>query len=86
MKRRTNRFLTVWRQVGAVMDPAAVASALISARMGQAQMAAAARMMKHAQSADTAAVLKLLAAAEQSGAALAAAAKQGMGQYVDIMA
>jgi hypothetical protein len=68
------------------MDPAAVASALISARMGQAQMAAAARMMKNAQSADTAAVLQLLAAAEQNGEAIAAAAQRGLGAYVDIMA
>ena len=66
------------------MDPAAIASALIAARMGQAQMAAAARMMKNAQSADTASILKLLAAANQSGEKLAAAVQQGMGEFVDI--
>jgi alkyl hydroperoxide reductase subunit AhpF len=66
------------------MDPAAIASALIAARMGQAQMAAAARMMKNAQSADTAAIQQLLAAANQSGEKLAAAVQQGMGEFVDI--
>jgi alkyl hydroperoxide reductase subunit AhpF len=68
------------------MDPVAIASALIAARMGQAQMAAAARMMKNAQAADTASIMKLLAAADQNGEALAAAVQQGMGEYVDIMA
>jgi hypothetical protein len=43
-------------------------------------------MMKNAQSADTASIMKLLAAANQNGEALAAAAQQGMGEYVDIMA
>ena len=81
-----NRILTVSRHFRGVMDPAAIASALIAARMGQAQMAAAARMMKNAQSADTASILKLLAAADQNGKALAAAAQQGMGEYVDLMA
>ena len=66
------------------MDPAAIASALIAARMGQAQMAAAARMMKNAQSADTAVIQQLLAAANQSGEKLAAAVQQGMGEFVDI--
>jgi alkyl hydroperoxide reductase subunit AhpF len=66
------------------MDPVAFASALIAARMGQAQMAAAARMMKNAQSADTAAIQQLLAAANQSGEKLAAAVQQGMGEFVDI--
>lgn len=69
-----------------IMDPAALASALVSARVAQAQMAVAARLMKNAHAADTAAVMQLLAAAEQSGQQLAAAAQQGMGQYVDFMA
>ena len=67
-----------------VMDPSAIASALIAARIGQAQMAAAARMMRDAQSVDTAVVQQLLAAANQSGAKLAAAVQQGMGEFVDI--
>ena len=66
------------------MDPAAIASALIAARIGQAQMAVAARMMRDAQSVDTAVVQQLLAAANQSGAKLAAAVQQGMGEFVDI--
>jgi alkyl hydroperoxide reductase subunit AhpF len=66
------------------MDPAAIASALIAARIGQAQMAAAARMMRDTQSVDTAVVQQLLAAANQSGAKLAAAVQQGMGELVDI--
>jgi hypothetical protein len=49
-------------------------------------MAAAARMMKNAHAADTASIMTLLAAADQNGKALAAAAQQGMGEYVDIMA
>jgi hypothetical protein len=67
------------------MDPPAIASALIAARMGEAHLAAAARNMKNAQVADAAAVLKLLAAAAQNGKAIAAAAQQGMGANVDIM-
>ena len=47
-------------------------------------MAAAARMMRDAQSVDTAVVQQLLAAANQSGAKLAAAVQQGMGEFVDI--
>jgi alkyl hydroperoxide reductase subunit AhpF len=66
------------------MDPAAIASALIAARMGQVQLAAAAQMMRNAQSMDTAAVQQLLAAANQSGDKLAAAVQQGMGEFVDI--
>jgi hypothetical protein len=57
---------------------------LIAARIGQAQMAAAARMMRDAQSVDTAVVQQLLAAANQSGTKLAAAVQQGMGEFVDI--
>ena len=68
------------------MDPASMASALIAARIGQTQIAAAARMMRQAESADLASVLKLLAAADQSGEALAAAVQQGVGELVDIYA
>jgi hypothetical protein len=68
------------------MDSGTLATALISARVAQAQMAAAAKMMKNAQAADTSAVLQLLAAAEQSGQRFAAAAQEGLGQYVDFMA
>jgi hypothetical protein len=67
------------------MDPASMASALIAARMGQAQIAVAARMLRH-ESADLASVVKLLAAANQSGDALAAAVQQGVGEIVDIYA
>ncbi|HEY7459058.1 MAG TPA: hypothetical protein VH765_09915 [Xanthobacteraceae bacterium] len=63
-----------------------MASALIAARIGQAQIAAAARIMRQAESADLASVLKLLAAANQSGDALAAAVQQGVGELVDIYA
>ena len=66
------------------MDPAAIASALIAARLGQAQLAAAARMMRQAQSADVAVVQQLLAAANQSAEALAAAVQSGVGGNVDI--
>jgi hypothetical protein len=66
------------------MDPAAIASALIAARMGQAQLAAAARMMRQTQSADAAVIQQLLAAANQSGEALAAAVQAGMGGNIDI--
>ena len=66
------------------MDPAAIASALIAARMGQAQMAAAARMMRQAQSMDVAVVQQLLAAANQSGEKLAAAVQAGIGEMIDI--
>lgn len=68
------------------MNPASLATALISARVAQVQMAAAAKMMKNAQAADTAAVMQLLMAAEQSGQKLASAASEGLGQYADFMA
>lgn len=68
------------------MDPASLATALVAARTAQVQMAVAARLMKNGQAADTAAVMQLLAAADQSGEQLASAARQGMGQYVDLMA
>jgi len=66
------------------MDPGTIASALIAARIGQAQVAVAARLMRQAESVDTAQVLQLLAAANQSGEALAAAVQQGIGEIVDI--
>ncbi|MEX0590835.1 MAG: hypothetical protein WD207_07085 [Xanthobacteraceae bacterium] len=66
------------------MDPGTIASALIAARIGQAQLAVAARLMRQAESVDTAQVLQLLAAANQSGEALAAAVQQGVGEIVDI--
>jgi hypothetical protein len=68
------------------MDPASIVSALIAARIGQAQLAVAARMMRQAESADIASVVKLIAAANQSGEALAAAVQQGVGEVVDIYA
>ena len=68
------------------MDPASIVSALIAARIGQAQLAVAARMMRQAESADIASVVKLIAAANQSGEALAAAVQQGVGDVVDIYA
>ena len=49
-------------------------------------MAVAAKLMKQANAVDTAAVLQLLTAADQNGQQLAAAAQQGMGEYIDIMA
>ncbi|MEX2129161.1 MAG: hypothetical protein WD871_13095 [Xanthobacteraceae bacterium] len=66
------------------MDPGTIASALIAARIGQAQLAVAARLMRQAESVDTAQVLQLLAAANQSGEALAAAVQQSVGEIVDI--
>jgi len=68
------------------MDPATIASALIAARIGQAQFAVAARMMKQAQSADLAVVQQLVAAANQNGEQLAAAVQKGIGELVDITA
>jgi hypothetical protein len=67
------------------MDPASMVSALIAARIGQAQIAMAGRILRH-ESADLAAVAKLLAAANQSGEALAAAVQEGVGELVDIYA
>jgi hypothetical protein len=67
------------------MDTGGIVSALIAARIGQAQLAVAGRMLRH-ESADVAAVVKLIAAANQSGEALAAAVQQGVGEIVDIHA
>jgi hypothetical protein len=66
------------------MDPASLVSAMIAARIGQAQIAAAARMMRQAESAQLQSVVQLLAAANQSGEALAAAVQTGVGELVDI--
>jgi hypothetical protein len=68
------------------MDPASLVSAMIAARIGQAQIAAAARMMRQAESAQLQSVVQLLAAANQSGEALAAAVQTGVGELVDISA
>lgn len=68
------------------MDPAAIASALIAARVGQAQMAVAARMMRDAATMDAAVVQQLLAAANQNAATLAAAVQPGVGENLDIRA
>lgn len=68
------------------MDPAAIASGMISARMGQAQMALAARLMKQQQTADLTMVTKLLAAAEANMKQMTAAVQAGVGEAVDIMA
>ena len=66
------------------MDPASLVSAMIAARIGQAQIAAAARMMRQAESAQLQSVVQLLAAANQSGEALAAAVQTDVGELVDI--
>jgi hypothetical protein len=68
------------------MDPTSLVSAMIAARIGQAQIAAAARMMRQAESAQLQSVVQLLAAASQSGDALAAAVQTGVGELVDISA
>jgi hypothetical protein len=66
------------------MDPASLVSAMMAARIGQAQIAAAARMMRQSESAQLQSVMALLAAANQSGEALAAAVQTGVGELVDI--
>ncbi len=68
------------------MDPAAIASGMISARMGQAQMALAARLMQSQQITDMTIVTNLLAAAEASMKQMTATVQAGVGQSVDIMA
>jgi hypothetical protein len=67
------------------MDPASLVSALIAARIGQAQIAAAGRLARH-ESANAAQVVALNAAANQSGEALAAAVQKGVGELVDVTA
>ena len=66
------------------MDPTSLVSAMIAARVGRAQIAAAARMMRQSESAQLQSVMALLAAANQSGEALAAAVQTGVGELVDI--
>jgi hypothetical protein len=68
------------------MDPAAIASALIAARVGQAQIAVAARLMRQQQSMDAALIQQLLAAANQNAEALTAAVQTGVGENIDISA
>ncbi|MCC6949570.1 MAG: hypothetical protein IT539_17575 [Bradyrhizobiaceae bacterium] len=68
------------------MEAATLASALIATRIGQAQLAVAARLLRQAESADLAAVRQLVAAADQSGEQLAAAVQKGIGELVDIAA
>ena len=80
-----NLFLTPFPQSGR-MDPAAIASGMISARMGQAQLALAARLMQKQQIADVTMVTKLLAAAEANMKQMATAVQAGIGETVDIMA
>jgi hypothetical protein len=67
------------------MDSAAMVSALVAARIGQAQFAVAARMLRH-ESANAAQVAQLIAAANQSGDALAAAVQKGVGELIDVTA
>ncbi len=68
------------------MDPAAIASGLVSARAGQAQLALAARLMKQQQITDTKIVTQLIAAAQANLKQITAAVQQGIGQAVDITA
>ena len=68
------------------MDPAAIASALVAARVGQAQIAVAARLMRQQQSIDAAVIQQLLAAANQNAEALTAAVQTGVGGNIDISA
>ena len=66
------------------MDIGSLASALVAARMGQMQLAAAARIAKmQADNGD--AVAKLVDAADQNAGQLSAAA-EGLGQAVNISA
>ncbi len=65
------------------MGPAALASALIAARMGQAQLALAARLARRSDSMDPAAVVKLIAAANRNADALAAAMQPDVGGIID---
>jgi hypothetical protein len=65
------------------MDIGSLASALVAARMGQMQLAAAARIAKM-QADNSDAVTKLVDAADQNAGQLSAA--EGLGQVVDISA
>ena len=68
------------------MNPAAFAAGLIAARMGQAQLAVAARLARQPDSMDPAAVVKLIAAANRNADALAAAVRPGVGEVIDLIA
>ena len=68
------------------MDFAALPSALIAARIGQAQLAVAARLLRQPDSANPTAVTKLIAAANVSADQLGAAVQSGIGQVVDRLA
>lgn len=83
--REKYHLLTRRDDLGPAMDPASLVSALIAARIGQAQIAAAGRMLRH-ESAQAAQVVQLLAAANKSGEALAAAVQHGVGELVDVTA
>ena len=65
------------------MDPAALVSALIAARVGQAQLVLAARLARRPDSMDPAALVKLIAAANRNADALAAAMQPGVGEIID---
>jgi hypothetical protein len=66
------------------MDVGSLASALVAARMGQMQLAAAAKIAKM-QADNSGAVTKLVDAADQNAGQLSVAA-EGLGQAVDISA
>ena len=66
------------------MDPAGIAHGLLAARIGRAQLAIAARLLSE-ESADGAAVVKLIAAANQNMEKLAAA-MPGTGAVLDRIA
>ena len=68
------------------MDLGSLSSALIAARVGQAQLAMAARLLRQPESADSSAVLKLIAAANQTANQLAAAVQPGVGEIVNRVA
>jgi len=65
------------------MNPAAFASALIAARMGQAQLVLAARLSRQPDSMDPAVLVKLIAAANRNADTLAAAVPPGVGEIID---
>lgn len=66
------------------MDPTSIAAAMIAARMGQVQLAAAAKMMRMNAQAE-ASIVKLIDAAQNNAQRLANAAA-GIGANLDISA
>jgi hypothetical protein len=68
------------------MTPTNLAAALIAARIAQAQIAVAARLMRHPEGSDAAVVQQLVAAATLNGEKLAAAVQRGIGELVDFTA